>query len=78
MIAGLLLSAWLALIHPQPLIAQVAIDCARIIGLPRLKTMDGYLYKMVMVDEWHSTPVFAIHTREEFFTQYFKIAKLKE
>jgi len=73
MIVSLLMGVWLALVHPEPLIIQVAIDSARIIGLPRLKTMDSHLYKMVAIDEWHIVPVYAIRTRKEFFTEYFKI-----
>lgn len=73
MIAGLLMGAWLAIIHPQPVMAQVAIDCARIIGLPRLKTMDSHLNRVVVIDEMHTAPAYAVKTRKEFFTYYFQI-----
>ena len=78
MILSLLLGAYLAIIHPKPLMAEIAIDCSRIIGLPRLKTMDSYLYKVVVVDEMHTAPVFSFQTRKEFFTAYFKIDKLNK
>jgi len=78
MIASLLLGAYLAIIHPKPLMAEVAIDCSRIVGLPRLKTMDSYLYKVITVDEMHSAPAFSFQTRKEFFTSYFKIDKLSK
>ena len=73
MILGLLLGVWLAIIHPQPVMAQAAIDCARIIGLPRLKTMDKHLNRVVVIDEMHTVPVYAVKTRKEFFTHYFQI-----
>ncbi|MBU3548636.1 hypothetical protein [Polynucleobacter sp. P1-05-14] len=78
MIVGLLLGAWLAIIHPQPVMAQAAIDCARIIGLPRLKTMDKHLNRVVVIDEMHTVPAYAVKTRKEFFTEYFKITKLTQ
>ena len=73
MILGLLLGAWLAIIHPQPVMAQAAIDCARIIGLPRLKTMDSHLNRVVVIDEMHTVPAYTVKTRKEFFTHYFQI-----
>ena len=78
MITGLLLGIWLGMTHPKPVLLQAVIDCSRIIGLPRLKTMDSYLNKTIIVDEMHAAPKFAIRTRKEFFTEYFKINKLTQ
>ena len=78
MITGLLLGLWLGMTHPKPVLAQATIDCARIIGLPRLKIMDSYLNAVIIVDEIHTPPKFAVRTRREFFTEYFKINKLTQ
>ena len=78
MIINLLLGLYLAITQPKPVIVQVVIDSARIIGLPRLKTMDSYLYKTIVVDELHTTPTFAINTRKEFFITYFQVQKLTQ
>ena len=78
MIINLLLGVYLAITQPKPAIVQVVIDSARIIGLPRLKTMDSYLYKIIVVDEFHTTPAFAISTRKEFFIAYFKVGELTQ
>ena len=78
MIINLLLGVYLAITQPKPAIVQVVIDSARIIGLPRLKTMDSYLYKIIVIDEFHTTPAFAISTRKEFFISYFKVGELTQ
>ena len=78
MIISVLLWVYLAITQPKPVIVQAVIDSARIIGLPRLKTMDSYLYKIIVIDELHTTPAFAIGTRKEFFIAYFKVGKLTQ
>ena len=78
MIISLILGLWLGITHPEPALAQASIDCARIIGLPRLKIMDSYLNSVIIVDEIHTAPKFAVRTRREFFTDYFKINKLTQ
>lgn len=73
MITGILLGAWLAIVHPKPLLLEVTIDSARLIGLPRLKRLDGTLNKMVAVNEMYSVPAYAVLNRKEFFIDYFKV-----
>jgi hypothetical protein len=40
--------------------------------------MDSYLYKIIVIDEFHTTPAFAISTRKEFFISYFKVGELTQ
>lgn len=73
MIGSFLMGAWLAIAFPRPALLQAAIDTSRIIGLPRLRTMDDDITKTTKVDEMHAVPAFKNGSRKEFFIRYFEI-----
>jgi hypothetical protein len=50
MIASLLVAMLLSVITPEPIMLRSAIDIARIIGLPRMKTFDKHVMKTVYVN----------------------------
>ena len=56
---------------PAPLL-QAAIDAARIIGLPRLKTMDSSMYRTIYINEILSGPMYRVHPRRAFIRDYVK------
>jgi len=78
MIAGMLMAAWLTMVHPSPLLLEAIIDASRLIGLPRLKTMDSALNRLIVVDDFHTQNAYRSLTRKEFFASYFKINKLNQ
>jgi hypothetical protein len=73
MILSTLLALTLSITNPQPLLVNSAIDVARIIGLPRLKTMDKYLAKKVFINEMETSYVFLIQTRQDFLKHYLTL-----
>ena len=54
---------------PAPML-QATIDAARIIGLPRLKTMDSTMYRTIYINEIQSGPVYRVHPRRAFIRDY--------
>jgi len=56
---------------PAPML-QATIDAARIIGLPRLKTMDSSMYRTIFINEIQSDPVYRVRLRREFIGEYIK------
>jgi hypothetical protein len=73
MIASFLVALFLSVISPEPILLGSAIDIARIIGLPRMKTFDRYVLKIVHLNEMDSSQIYQVHTRREFFNNYFKL-----
>lgn len=59
-----------ALTHPQPFLVQGVIDSAKIIGLPRLKTMDRVFAKRLYVGEFQHEEILVAHSRKEFIKQF--------
>ncbi len=57
---------------PRAPMLQAAIDTARIIGLPRFKTMDSTIYHTIYVNEIQSGPVYRAETRKIFIQNYIK------
>ena len=53
-------------------VVSSVIDMSRIIGLPRLKILDSYMFKTVQVNEFERVNVFTTKTRIEFFKSYLK------
>ena len=74
MIASLLVAMLLSVITPEPIMLRSAIDIARIIGLPRMKTFDRHVLKIVYLNEMDSSQIYLAHTRREFFNSYFKLS----
>ena len=62
----------LTAINPEPILIHSAVDIARIIGLPRMKTFDKHVMKVVSLNEMDSTQTYQANTRKEFFNNYFK------
>jgi hypothetical protein len=52
---------------PAPLV-QAAIDTSRIIGLPRMWTLDRPIY----VNEIHTSAIYRTHPRKAFIQEYVK------
>ena len=77
MIFSTLLALALAISNPQPFVVQSAIDVARIIGLPRLKTMDKYLTKTIFINEMETGSAFQVHSRLNFLKHYITLNSFK-
>jgi len=77
MIASLLVAMLLSVISPEPILLGSAIDIARIIGLPRMKTFDQHVLKIVYLNEMDPSQIYRSHTRREFFNNYFKLNPLR-
>jgi len=60
-------------IKPEPFLVQSMIDTAKIIGLPRLKTMDRFFAKAVCIDEVQGQMQFITYSRKDFLKNYIKI-----
>ena len=73
MIASLLFAMLLSVMTPEPILLRSAIDISRIIGLPRMKTFDRHVLKIVYLNEMDSSQIYQAHTRREFFNNYFKL-----
>ena len=73
MIASTLLVLLLSAVNPEPFLLQSMIDSAKIIGLPRLKTMDSIFAKAIRVDEIIGEMSYVIYSRKEFLKNYIKI-----
>jgi hypothetical protein len=72
MILAIVLSMQLMLPGNDAFITSSLIDMSRIIGLPRLKILDSYMFKTVQVNEFERVNVFSTKTRIEFFKSYMK------
>jgi len=78
MIISTLLALMLSIANPQPFLLQSSIDTARIIGLPRLKTMDKFFAKAICIDEVRGDMAYIIYSRKDFLKNYIKIKSLPE
>ena len=63
----------LMVIRPKPILLQSMIDTAKIIGLPRLKTMDKFFAKRIYIDEVQGEMTYIIYSRKDFLKNYIKI-----
>ena len=77
MIFSTLLVLVLSASNPQPFLVQSAIDAARIIGLPRLKTMDKYFTKTIFINEIEAGPLFLVRSRLDFLKHYMTLNSFK-
>jgi len=73
MIIFTLLTLMVSITNPQPFLLQSSIDAARIIGLPRLKTMDKFFAKAICIDEVRGDTAYIIYSRKDFLKNYIKI-----
>ena len=73
MTASLLVAMLLSVISPEPILLRSAVDIARIIGLPRMKTFDRQVMKAISLNEVDSSQIYQANTRREFFNNYFKL-----
>ena len=73
MIISSILAISLVVITPEPLLVQSMIDSAKIIGLPRLKTMDKFFAKSICIDEIQGEMAYIIYSRKDFLKNYIKI-----
>jgi hypothetical protein len=77
MIVSLLIDMLLSVMTPEPILLRSAVDIARIIGLPRMKTFDRHVIKTVYLNEMDSSQIYQTHTRREFFNNYFKLSPVR-
>jgi hypothetical protein len=73
MIISTLLTLILSITNPQPFLLQSMIDAAKIIGLPRLKTMDQFFAKAICIDEVQGEMTYVTYSRKDFLKSYIKI-----
>ena len=73
MIFSIALFISLMAIRPEPFLLQSMIDTAKIIGLPRLKTMDKFFAKRIYIDEVQGEMTYIIYSRKDFLKNYIKI-----
>jgi hypothetical protein len=73
MIISTLLALMLSIINPEPFLLQSLIDTSKIIGLPRLKTMDHFFAKAICIDEVRGDVAHIIYSRKDFLKNYIKI-----
>ncbi|QWD11441.1 hypothetical protein G6689_02335 [Polynucleobacter paneuropaeus] len=71
--ALLVLLLWV--INPEPFLVQSMIDSAKILGLPRLKTMDKLLAKTKWGGDFQDEIAYATYSRIEFLQKYVKSRK---
>jgi hypothetical protein len=76
MIGAILIMSSL-LTNPEPFLMQSVIDTAKIIGLPRLKTMDHFFAKAIYIDELHSEIRYTAYSRLDFLKSYIKLGSNK-
>ena len=60
-------------LRPEPFLVQSMIDAAKIIGLPRLKTMDQIFAKAICIDEVQGEMRYVTYSRKDFLKSYIKI-----
>jgi hypothetical protein len=73
MIISSILVICLISIKPEPFLLQSMIDASKIIGLPRLKTMDQFFAKAICIDEIQGEMKYMIYSRKDFLKNYIKI-----
>ena len=73
MIISSILVISLMVVNPEPFLVQSMIDSAKIIGLPRLKTMDKFFAKAICIDEVRGDMAYMIYSRKDFLKNYIKI-----
>jgi len=73
MILSSVLVIFIAAINPEPFLLQSMIDAAKIIGLPRFKTMDQFFAKAIYTDEIRGEMTYIIYSRKDFLKNYIKI-----
>ena len=76
MIISSLIALILATVNPSPFLVQSTIDVARIIGLPRLKTMDKALATAVCINEIEQEFVYMTYSRMNFIKRYMRLDSL--
>ena len=73
MIISNIFIVYLLAIKPEPFLLQSTIDIAKIIGLPRLKTMDQFFAKTICIDEVQGRMDYIHYSRKDFLRNYIKI-----
>jgi hypothetical protein len=59
-------------INPEPFLLQSVIDSAKVLGLPRLKTMDKFMAKTNWVGDFQDEVICVTYSRIEFLKNYVK------
>jgi len=77
MMLSILMAIFLTAINPEPILLKSAVDLARIIGLPRMKTFDKHVIRVINLNEMDSSQTYLTNTRKEFFNNYFKFSPVR-
>lgn len=75
MIFSVLLVLWVSSIQPESFVIQSAIDSAKIIGLPRLRTMDRLFAKNIWIGELEDEIKRIPYSRLKFLKDYINLKK---
>jgi hypothetical protein len=75
MSSSLFFTLLVALINPKPILLQSIIDSAKIIGLPRLKTMDKIFSTKVWVGTFEDDVRYKTYSRMKFLNDYIRQGK---
>jgi hypothetical protein len=78
MILSSVLVIFLVAMKPEPFLLQSMIDSAKIIGLPRLKTMDHFFARAICIDEVQGRMGFIAYSRKDFLKNYIKINSFRK
>jgi len=73
MIFSSLLVFILTATKPEPFLLQSTIDVAKVIGLPRLKTMDRFFSKTICINEVEQEFIYITYSRMEFIKRYIRL-----
>ena len=73
MIISSLLVLILTAIKPEPFLLQSTIDVAKVIGLPRLKTMDRFFAKTICINEVEQEFIYITYSRMEFIKRFIRL-----
>jgi hypothetical protein len=58
---------------PEPFLLQSTIDMAKVIGLPRLKTMDKFFAKAFCINEVEQEFIYITYSRMDFIKRYMRL-----
>jgi hypothetical protein len=73
MTASLLLTLLISEINPSPILLQSLIDAYRIIGLPRLRTMDKLFAAKVWIGTFGDEAQYFSYSRKKFLIGYINL-----
>lgn len=73
MIISSFLILMISAIKPDPFLVQATIDLAKVVGLPRFKTMDRFFALPVCVNEVEQEFIYITYSRIKFVKRYINL-----